>query len=123
MPTSVKKKRSHYMIPHRAGVVPFHVWKSLVEKAGYKTSDIPKTWDAFLDFFKLMQAKLRHQGVRNIYAYSFQIGAVGFDSIFTFNHFNIAYRGQHIVTPDGKMARRRPENPRGRDQGSGEVVP
>jgi multiple sugar transport system substrate-binding protein len=34
---NVKKKRGHYMIPHRAGVVPFHVWKSLVEKAGYKT--------------------------------------------------------------------------------------
>jgi multiple sugar transport system substrate-binding protein len=100
---NVKKKRSYYMIPHRAAVVPFHVWKSLVEKAGYKTTDLPKTWDAFLDFFKPLQAKLRSQGMRNIYSYSFQVGAVGFDCIFTFDHFNIAYGGQHIFTPDGKF--------------------
>jgi multiple sugar transport system substrate-binding protein len=100
---NVTKKRAYYMIPHRAGVVPFHVWKSLVEKAGYKTSDIPKTWDAFLDFFKPMQAKLRDQGMRNVYAYSFQVGAVGFDCVFTFDHFNMAYGGQNIVTSDGKF--------------------
>jgi multiple sugar transport system substrate-binding protein len=99
---NVTKKRSYYMIPHRAGVVPFHIWKSLVEKAGYKTSDIPKTWDAFLDFFMPVQTKLRQQGMRNLYAYSFQVGAVGFDCIFTFDHFNIAYGGQHLFTPDGK---------------------
>ena len=100
---NVAKKRSYYMIPHRVAVVPFHTWKSLVEKAGYKTADIPKTWDAFIDFFQPVQTKLRAQGMRNIYAYSFQIGAVGFDPIFTFDHFNIAYGGQHIVTPDGKL--------------------
>jgi multiple sugar transport system substrate-binding protein len=100
---NVAKKRSYYMIPHRVGVVPFHIWKSLVEKAGYKTSDIPKTWDAFFDFFKPMQAKLRDQGMRSIYAYSVQISAVGFDCIFTFDHFNIAYGGQNIFTADGRF--------------------
>ena len=97
------KKRAYYMIPHRAAVVPFHIWKPLVEKAGYKIADIPKTWDAFLDFFKPMQAKLRSQGMRNIYSYSFQVGAVGFDCIFTFDHFNIAYGGKDIFTSDGKF--------------------
>jgi multiple sugar transport system substrate-binding protein len=100
---NVAKKRSYYMIPHRVGVVPFHIWKSLVEKAGYKTSDIPKTWDAFFDFFKPMQAKLRDQGMRSIYAYSVQISAVGFDCIFTYDHFNIAYGGQNIFTADGRF--------------------
>jgi multiple sugar transport system substrate-binding protein len=100
---NVAKKRSYYMIPHRAAVVPFHVWKSLLAKAGYKPADLPKTWDAFIDFFKPVQEKLRAQGMRNLYAYSFQIGAVGFDPIFTFNHFNLAYGGQHIVTADGRL--------------------
>jgi multiple sugar transport system substrate-binding protein len=99
---SVTKKRAYYMIPHRMAAVPFHIWKSLVEKAGYKTSDIPKTWDAFIDFFKPIQTKLREQGMRNIYAYSFQVGAVGFDCVFTFDHFNIAYGGKDLFTPDGK---------------------
>jgi multiple sugar transport system substrate-binding protein len=97
------KKRSYYMIPHRIGVIPFHIWKSLVEKAGYKTSDIPETWDAFLDFFKPMQEKLRAQGMRNVYAHSLMISPVGFDCIFTFDHFNIAYGGQNIITSDGKL--------------------
>ena len=39
---NVTKKRGYYMIPHRVAVNPFHAWKSLIEKAGYKTSDIPK---------------------------------------------------------------------------------
>jgi multiple sugar transport system substrate-binding protein len=100
---NVTKKRSYYMIPHRIGVVPFHIWKSLVEKAGYKTADIPNTWDAFIDFFMPVQTKLREQGNRNIYAYSFQVGAVGFDCVFTFDHFNIAYGGQNLFTADGKV--------------------
>ena len=100
---NVTKRRSYYMIPHRTAVIPFHVWKSLVEKAGYKLADIPKTWDAFLDFFKPVQGKLRALGTRNIFAYSFQIGTAGFDPIFTFDHFNIAYGGQNIVTPDGRL--------------------
>jgi multiple sugar transport system substrate-binding protein len=109
---NVTKKRSYYMIPHRVAVVPFHLWKSLIEKAGYKTSDIPKTWDAFLDFFKPVQAKLRAQGMRNIYAYSFQVNAVGYDYTFTFDHFNIAYGGQNIITPDGKF---HPDDPQIRE--------
>ena len=97
------KKRSYYMIPHRAAVVPFHIWKSLLAKAGYKPTDIPKTWDAFIDFFSQVQTKLRARGMRNIYAYSFMVSAAGFDVVFTFDHFNIAYGGQHIVTPDGRL--------------------
>ena len=41
---------------------PNHIWRPLVEKAGYKMEDIPKTWDAFYDFFKEVQKKLRAQG-------------------------------------------------------------
>ena len=97
------KKRSYYMIPHRMGVIPFHVWKSLLAKAGYQPADIPKTWDAFIDFFQLVQTKLRAQGMRNIYAYSFMISAVGFDVIGHFDHFMIAYGGKDLFTPDGKV--------------------
>ena len=100
---NVAKKRSYYMIPHRMGVIPFHVWKSLLDKAGYKPSDIPKTWDAFLDFFPQVAEKLRAQGRRNIYAYSIMISTVGFDVIGHFDHFMIAYGGKDLFTPDGKV--------------------
>ena len=56
---NVAKKRAYYTVPHASAVRPFHVWGSLVEKAGYKVSDIPKKWDAFIDFFIPIQDKLR----------------------------------------------------------------
>jgi multiple sugar transport system substrate-binding protein len=97
------KKRSYYMVPTAIAVIPFHIWKSLVEKAGYKTADLPKTWDAFLDFFEPVQTKLRAQGLRNIYAYGYQLTANGVDPVGLFNHFLIAYGGQNIVTADGRL--------------------
>jgi multiple sugar transport system substrate-binding protein len=100
---SVTKQRSYYGIPQAASVVPFHIWGDLVEKAGYKTSDIPKTWDAFIDFFKPMQKKLQEQGMRHTYSYGFVVGTVGGDPVGTFNHFLIAYGGQDIITRSGKF--------------------
>src|SRR5271169_6693841 len=100
---SVTKKRGYYMIPQRIAVTPFHAWKSLIEKAGYKTSDIPKTWDAFLDFFPQVAAKLRAQGRRNIYGYSIQISAAGFDVVAQFDHVMCAYGGKDLFTSDGKV--------------------
>ena len=84
-------------------VRPFHVWGSLVEKAGYKVSDIPKTWDAFIDFFIPMQKKLREQGMRHTYATGFVVSTIGNDPNSTFAQFLIAYGGNGIVTPDGKL--------------------
>ena len=100
---NVTKKRGYYMIPLRVAVTPFHAWKSLIEKAGYKTSDIPKTWDAFLDFFPQVAAKLRAQGRRNIYGYSIQISAAGFDVVAQFDHVMVAYGGKDLFTSDGKV--------------------
>ncbi len=100
---NVEKKRSYYMIPNRMSVIPFHVWKSLLDKAGYKPADIPKTWDAFLDFFPPVAEKLRAEGRRNTYACSVMISAVGFDAIGHFDHFMIAYGGKDLYTPDGKV--------------------
>jgi multiple sugar transport system substrate-binding protein len=100
---NVKKERAYYAVPLKAATVPFHIWKSLVEKAGYKVSDIPKTWDAFLDFFMPVQTKLRAQGMRSIYAYGYQLTANGVDPNNTFAAFLIAYGGKDIVTEDGKL--------------------
>ena len=50
------------MVPYTTAVLPNHVWKSLVEKAGYTIEDIPTTWDAYYDFLKDVQKKLREKG-------------------------------------------------------------
>jgi multiple sugar transport system substrate-binding protein len=97
------KQRSYYYVPYRSTVLPFHIWNSLVEKAGYKLSDAPKTWDAFWDFFKPMQAKLRDKGMRGVYALGLQPTTTGpADGNALFHHFLIAYGGNGIVAPDGR---------------------
>ena len=100
---SMTKQRGYYMVPMKLGTWPFHIWKSLVEKGGAKISDLPNTWDAFLDFFKPVQVKLRAQGMRNVYAYGYQLTGNGYDPVMTYNHFMIAYGGKGFITPDGKL--------------------
>jgi multiple sugar transport system substrate-binding protein len=110
---NVTKKRSYYCIPDRASVLPFHIWNSLVEKAGYKVSDAPKTWDAFWDFFKPMQKALRDKGVRGIYALGLQATTTGpADGNAMFHQFLVAHGGNGIVTPDGTF---HPDDPNVRE--------
>src|SRR5262249_4992350 len=100
---SVIKKREFYGVPLRAGVVPCHIWRPLVEKAGLKIEDIPKTWDAYFDFFKKVQDNLRKQGERKVYGLGFQVTALGVDPYNLFMAFLVAYGGQDVVTRDGKL--------------------
>jgi len=100
---SVDKKRSYYGVPFTTDVLPNHIWRPLVEKAGYKMEDIPKTWDAFYDFFKDVQKKLRAQGTRNVYGMGLNVTTNGGDPNNVYNYFLIAYGGQDIVTKDGKL--------------------
>jgi multiple sugar transport system substrate-binding protein len=100
---NVQKQRSFYLIPYKTAVIPFHIWTSLVEKAGYKLADAPKTWDVFWDFFKPMQAKLRDQGMRSVYSLGIQCTTTGpADGNNLFHGFLIANGGNDIVTKDGK---------------------
>jgi hypothetical protein len=100
---SVEKKRSFYGVPYTVDVLCNHIWRPLVEKAGFKIGDIPKTWDAYYDFFKGVQKKLRAQGDRKVYGLGFQVTTNGVDPNNVFNYFLIAYGGQGIVTKDGKL--------------------
>jgi multiple sugar transport system substrate-binding protein len=82
------KKRAFYGVPHKCAVIPFHVWGGLVEKAGFKRTDIPKTWDKFLDFFKPVQDKLRAGGMRHVYGLGLEISTVGDDPTNTFHQWS-----------------------------------
>lgn len=101
--SNVTKQRAYYGVPMKAAATPFHIWRPLVEQAGYKLSDIPNTWDAFIDFFKPVQKKLQAQGLRHTYAVGFVVSTIGVDPINTFNSFVAAYGGKDIVTSDGKF--------------------
>jgi multiple sugar transport system substrate-binding protein len=101
---SVTKRRGYYLVPLSQGAEPFHIWGDLVEKAGFNLADAPKTWDAFWDFFKPMQAALRGKGMRRIYAMGPQITTVGpNDGNGLMAQFMIANGGADIVTEDGQL--------------------
>lgn len=100
---NVKKGRAYYGVPVEGGCVPYHIWRSLVEKAGSKPSEFPKTFTKFIDFFKPMQGKLRAKGIRHIYSYGWEISTVGDDPTNTFHNVLFAYGGEGLVTKDGKL--------------------
>jgi multiple sugar transport system substrate-binding protein len=100
---AVTKKHGVYGVPLRAAVAPCHIWRPLVEKAGFKIEDIPRTWDAHFDFFKKVQDSLRKQGERKVYGLGFQVTSNGVDPYNLFMAFLVAYGGQNIVTKDGKL--------------------
>ncbi len=100
---NVTKQRAYYSVPYQGSVVPFHIWRPLVEKAGYKETDIPDKWDAFIDFFKPVQKKLQEQGMRHTYATAFVVSTIGNDPTNTMEQFIFAYGGKNLVGKDGKF--------------------
>jgi multiple sugar transport system substrate-binding protein len=106
---NVSKNRAYYGVPYQGAVVPFHIWRTLVEKAGFKEGDIPDKWDAFIDFFKPIQKKLQEQGMRHTYASAFVVSTIGNDPTNTIQQFMIAYGGKDIVTKDGNFNGKDPQ--------------
>ena len=99
----IEKRRSFYGVPYTSAVRPNHIWRPLVEKAGYTMEDLPRTWDAFYDFFKEVQKKLRAQGERKVFGLGFQMNTTGNDCNALFDYFLVAYGAQDIVTRDGRL--------------------
>jgi multiple sugar transport system substrate-binding protein len=100
----VAKARSYYLCPIKQSGTPFHIWADLVEKAGFKVSDIPDTWDARWEFFGPMQEPLRKKGMRHVYALGLQVTTVGpNDGNNLYQHMMIANGGKGMVTSDGKV--------------------
>jgi multiple sugar transport system substrate-binding protein len=100
---SVTKQWGAYQAPYKTNVCPFHIWKPMVEKAGLKVEDAPKTWDAFWDYFKPVQAAMRKGGQRGVFSLGLQATTAGpADGNNLFSYFLAAYGGYGIVTPDGR---------------------
>lgn len=100
---AVDKKRGFYGVPFKGATLNIPAWKSLIEKAGFKVADVPTTWDDFMNFFKPVQDKLRHQHMRHTYGLGYTLSTTGDDPNNTFNQYLVAYGGGGIVTPDGQV--------------------
>lgn len=99
---NAKKQRSYYTVPIKCATMMEEVWRPLIEEAGYHDADIPKTQDAYFDFFQSVQDKLRSKGKR-IFGLGYSMATKEADSGNLFASFLNAYGGAGIVTPDGKL--------------------
>jgi multiple sugar transport system substrate-binding protein len=102
-------QRALYGLPMGRTTYYVHVWKSLLERAGFTIEDIPKEWDAFWPFWcdEVQPAVRKALGRDDVWGVGLSMG-VGVDTQNGFFQFLAANEGQY-VTPDGRLVIEEPE--------------
>ena len=97
------KKRAYYAFPLKQQTMHIQYWIDMLEKAGFKESDLPKTWKEYWSFWcdKVQPAYRKATGSR-IYATGFPMGVNGTDSFYSFLTFADAYNVK-MVDDNGKL--------------------
>jgi multiple sugar transport system substrate-binding protein len=99
---AAQKKYSYYTVPIKCSTLMEEAWRPMIEDAGFSDSNIPKTQDAYFDFFQVVQDKLRSKGKR-VYGLGYSMATKEADSGTLFHAFLVAYGGAGIVLPNGKL--------------------
>jgi multiple sugar transport system substrate-binding protein len=86
-------RRALYALPIGRVSNHLHVWKSLLEQAGFTLADIPKQWEAFWSFWcdQVQPAVRRTTGRDDIWGVGLAMGAAGPDTRNEFSQFQHAY--------------------------------
>jgi len=88
---AIAKNRSIYAIPlHQRGIYA-HYWKDLIHEADLDPKAIPDSWDAFWDFWKQAQDRLRAKGRSDIYAFGLPMSSESSDTHYAFEKVLDAY--------------------------------
>ena len=98
-------RRSLYALPMGRSTFHLHVWKSLLEQAGFTVADIPKEWEAFWAFWcdDVQPAVRRALGREDIWAVGLPMSpVVPNDTWYVFMEFVHAL-GADYVTPEGRI--------------------
>jgi multiple sugar transport system substrate-binding protein len=87
-----------------------HVWKSLLERAGFTLDDIPNEWDAFWSFWcdQVQPAVRQKLGRDDIWGVGLSMSADSVDTTNQLDRFMAAYEAEY-VTPDGRLVIDDPE--------------
>jgi multiple sugar transport system substrate-binding protein len=102
-------KKAYYALPVQRQTMHIQYWKDMLEESGFKDSDIPKTWDAYWDFWcTKVQAGLRAKGKR-VFGVGQPLGVASTDTFFSFLMVAAAYDAK-IVDDNGKVVLDQPEN-------------
>ena len=103
-------ERGLYGLPIGYVTNHLHVWKSLLEQAGFVLDDIPKEWEAFWSFWcdQVQPAVRKALGRDDIWGVALSMSTEPDDTVDQFFQFVAAYNADY-VTPDGELVIDDPE--------------
>jgi multiple sugar transport system substrate-binding protein len=97
------KKKAYYGFPMKRQSLHVEIWSDMVEKAGFKMSDIPTTWKEYWSFWcdKVQPGYRKASGAR-AYGIGAPMGVESTDSFQSFYAFLDAYDAK-LVDNEGKL--------------------
>jgi multiple sugar transport system substrate-binding protein len=103
-------RRGLYLLPLGLASHHVHVWKSLLERAGFTLADIPKEWEAFWSFWcdRVQPAVRKALGRDEIWGIGLPTSVTSVDTYTQFLQFVRAYEANY-VTRDGRLVIDDPE--------------
>ena len=103
-------QRGLYMLPMGFGSHHIHVWKNLLELAGFTLEDIPKHWDEFWAFWcdRVQPAVRKALGREDVWGIGLPMSVKSVDTGTGFWQFMDAYEADY-VTRDGSLVIDDPE--------------
>jgi len=106
-------KRGYYAFPMKRQTMHIQYWKDMLAEAGFKDGDIPKTWNAYWDFWcTKAQAGYRKASGKRIFSVGAPMGVDSSDSFYSFLTFMDAHNVK-VVDDNGKLLVDRPEVKKG----------
>ena len=103
-------QKALYALPLARSTNHIHVWKSLLQEAGFSLADIPREWEAFWPFWcdRVQPAVRRATGRGDVWGVALPMSAGATDTYIGFYLFVSAYEADY-VTPDGQLVLDSPE--------------
>jgi multiple sugar transport system substrate-binding protein len=103
-------QRALYALPMGRTTFYVHVWKSLLERAGFTLADIPREWEAFWSFWcDRVQPAVRDAMRRDdIWGVGLNMSGEAGETWVQVSQFVAAYKADY-VTPDGRLVIDDPE--------------
>jgi multiple sugar transport system substrate-binding protein len=97
------KKRAYYAFPLKRQTMHIQYWIDMLEKAGFKQSDIPAGWKDYWSFWcEKVQPGIRSATGQKVYGIGAPMGVGSSDSFYSFLTFMDAYNVK-LVDDDGKL--------------------
>lgn len=98
-----EQKRAYYAFPLKRQTMHIQYWKDLLEQSGHTEADIPKTWDAYWDFWcNDVHDGLRQATGERLYGTGFPMGVESSDAYYSFLTFMDAYNVK-LVDDEGNL--------------------